>query len=120
MTNDSDTGVAEQDAGAALGLSPELKAASLIATVKPYSRIDEKQIIQEVKRQIAAVRSGDVSRSEGLLVGQAEVLDVLFYSLLSQSLRAEDREASAALLSMALQAQEGCRSAIEGLAAIKK
>jgi hypothetical protein len=101
------------------GLSPELKAASIIGGHKPYSALGDNRIIGEITRQIESVRNGDMSRAEGILVAQAEALDVIFYSLLGNAERASDQDSKASFISMAVKAQEGCLSALEGLARIK-
>ncbi|WP_226506457.1 hypothetical protein [Pseudomonas sp. MWU16-30317] len=103
---------------AADGLSPELKAAALIAAVKPYSALGEVPIIEEIRRQIEAARGGDMSRGHAMLVAQAETLDVLFYSLASKARAANDYQTMAELLCVVVKAVEGCRSALEGIAAI--
>lgn len=104
---------------AADGLSPELKAAALIAAVKPYSALGEAPIIEEIRRQIEAVRGGDMSRAQTMLVAQAETLDVLFYSLVSKAQAANDYQVMAEALGLAVKAVEGCRLALEGLAIIR-
>lgn len=111
------SGAAEQSF---TGLSPELKAASMICGIKPYSSAGEQTLIDEVKRQIDAVVAGDMSRPEAMLAAQAESLDALFYNLLSRAQRSTDAEAVTTLVGAAVKAQEGCRSAIEGLATVKR
>ncbi|WP_282365626.1 hypothetical protein [Pseudomonas sp. PS02290] len=101
-------------------LSPELKAAVLISTIKPYSMLGEQAVIEDVKHQIGLVLAGDLSRPQAMLAGHAEALDALFYSLLSQAQRATEPESLAALIGSAVKAQEGCRSAVEGLATLKR
>lgn len=101
-------------------LSPELKAAVLISTIKPYSLLGEQAVIEDVKHQIGLVLAGDLTRPEAMLAGHAEALDALFYSLLSQAQRATEPELLAALIGSAVKAQEGCRSAVEGLATFKR
>lgn len=101
-------------------LSPELKAAVLISTIKPYSLLGEQAVIADVKHQIGLVLAGDLTRPEAMLAGHAEALDALFYSLLSQAQRATEPESLAALIGSAVKAQEGCRSAVEGLATFKR
>lgn len=101
-------------------LSPEIKAAVFISVIKPYSLFGEQEIIEDVKRQISLVLAGDLSRPQAMLAGHAEALDALFYNLLSQAQREKDPEAATALVGAAVKAQEGCRSAIEGLATFKR
>lgn len=101
-------------------LSPELKAAVLISTIKPYSLLGEQAVIEDVRHQIGLVLAGDLTRPEAMLAGHAEALDALFYSLLSQAQRATEPESLAALIRSAVKVQEGCRSAVEGLATFKR
>jgi hypothetical protein len=104
---------------AADGLSPVLKAAALIAAVKPYSALGEAPIIEEICRQIEAARGGDMSRVQAMLVAQAETLDVLFYSLASKARAANDYQTMAEVLGVAVKATEGCRLALEGLVVLR-
>ncbi|HEX8542678.1 MAG TPA: hypothetical protein VF671_13335 [Pseudomonas sp.] len=101
-------------------LSPALKAAVFISVIKPYSLLGEQEIIEDIKHQISLVLAGDLARPEAMLAGHAEALDALFYNMLSQAQRAKDPEAAATLIGSAVKAQEGCRSAVEGLATFKR
>lgn len=104
----------------AVGLSPEMKAASFICGIKPYASFSEQVVIDEVTQQIGRVRDGDLDRPAAMLAGHAEALDALFYNLLSQAQQAKDFDAIVALTAAAGKAQEGCRSAVEGLATFKR
>lgn len=97
------------------GMSPAYKAGSLIAGVRPYTAQGAHQIIDEIKRQIEAVQSGDMSRGKAMLVAQAEALDVLFYSYLSKAGTSRNVEAVAIWLGLAVKASQACREALEGL-----
>jgi hypothetical protein len=101
-------------------LSPEFKAGVFISVIKPYSLLGEQAVIEDVKHQIGLVLAGDLTRPEAMLAGQAEALDALFYSLLSQAHRSKDPHELAALVGAAVEAQAGCRSAVEGLATFKR
>lgn len=114
----SDTTAEPSETKIQIGMDPAYKAGSLIAGVRPFTAQGAHQVIDEIKRQIEAVRSGDLSRGEAMLVAQAEALDVLFYSYLSQTQKSEDIEITAASLALAVEAMNGCRSALEGLSAI--
>lgn len=89
-----------------IGMDPAYKAGSLIAGVRPYNAQGAHQIIDEIKRQIEAVQSGDMSRGKAMLVAQAEALDVLFYSYLSKAGAAKEIETIAASLALAAKAAE--------------
>jgi hypothetical protein len=101
-------------------LSPEFKAAVFISVIKPYSLRGEQEIIEDIKRQISLVLDGDLARPQAMLAGHAESLDAMFYKLLSQAQREKDPDTVIALMAAAMKAQEGCRSAIEGLATFKR
>lgn len=102
-----------------IGMDPAYKAGSLIAGIKPFSTQGAHQIIDEIKRQIEAVRSGDLSRGEAMLVAQAEALDVLFYSYLSQARSAKESDAITATLTLAAKAAETCQKALVALHCLK-
>lgn len=101
-------------------MAPEYRAASIIAGMRPYNSLGDHQIIDEIRRQIDAVRGGDLSRGEAMLVAQAEALDVAFYSYLSKSKKARDDVTASILLDLAVKAAHGCRIALEGLATIAR
>jgi hypothetical protein len=101
-------------------LTPELKAAIFISIIKPYSLLGEQAIISDVKQQIGRVLAGDLDRPAAMLAGHAEALDALFYNLLSQAQQAKDLDAIVALTAAAVKAQEGCRSAVVGLATFRR
>lgn len=103
-----------------IGMDPAYKAGSLIAGIKPFSTQGAYQIIDEIKRQTEAARSGDLGRGQAILVAQAEALDVLFYSYLSKSTGANNDRDAAAFLGVALRAAQGCRIALEGVEAIAR
>jgi hypothetical protein len=112
----SDATAEPSDKQIQIGMDPAYKAGSLIAGMRPFTAQGAHQIIDEIKRQIKAVRSGDMSRGQAMLVAQAEALDVLFYSYLSQARLAKDAETAAIYLAQAVKAAEGCRIAWEGVA----
>lgn len=116
----SDTTAEPSNTKTQIGMDPAYKAGSLIAGIKPFSTQGAHQVIDEIKRQIEAVRSGDLGRGQAMLVAQAEALDVLFYSYLSRAQGANDTEGIAASLALAVKAMEGCRIAIEGLISCRK
>ncbi|MGH8419961.1 MAG: hypothetical protein ACRER8_22210 [Pseudomonas sp.] len=97
-----------------------MKAGTFISVIKPYTDRSGQEIIEDVKHQIGLVLGGDLTRPQAMLAGHAEALDALFYNLLSQAQRSKDPEVVGAFLSAAVKAQEGCRSAAEGLATIKQ
>jgi hypothetical protein len=103
-----------------LGLTPEMKAASFICGIKPYSSLGENAVIDEVRQQIAAVADGDMTRPAAMMAAHAETLDALFYSLVAKAQREADPEVSLTILSAALRAHEGCRSAVESLSGIQR
>lgn len=115
----SDTTAETSKTKTQIGMDPAYKAGSLISGIKPFSTQGAHHIIDEIKRQIEAVRSGDLSRSQAMLVAQAETLDTLFYSLTSKAAAAEDYTSAAATLKLAFATSEGCRSAIEGLVIVE-
>lgn len=100
------------------GMDPSYKAGALIAGMRPFTAQSAHQIIDEIKRQIEAVRSGDLSRGKAMLVAQAEALDVLFYNFLNKAQKAEkaqDTEAAIAWLALAVKAVEGASIVVSRL-----
>lgn len=85
----SDTTAQPSDKQTQIGMDPAYKAGVLIAGMRPYNTQGAHHIVDEIKRQIEAVRSGDLSRGKAMLVAQAEALDVLFYNFLNKAQKAE-------------------------------
>jgi hypothetical protein len=116
----SDTTAEPSETQIQIGMDPAYKAGSLIAGIKPFSTQGAHQIIDEIKRQIETVRSGDLSRGEAMLVAQAEALDVLFYSYLSQARISKDVDTVASWISLAVKTTQGCHTALTGVSRLKK
>lgn len=89
-------------------MAPEYRAASIIAGMRPYNSLGDHQIIDEIRRQIDAVRGGDLSRGEAMLVAQAEALDALFYTNLSKAQMSKNSVSADSSLAIAVKALDGC------------
>ena len=114
----SDTTAQLSDKQTQIGMDPAYKAGSLIAGMRPCNTQGAHHIVDEIKRQIEAVRSGDLSRGKAMLVAQAEALDVLFYNFLNKAQKAEkaqDTEAAIAWLALAVKAVEGASIVVSRL-----
>ena len=65
-------------------LTPENLSASVLMGCKTFADADISDIAAELKRQTAAINSGDMTRAENMLVAQAHTLDGLFANLLGR------------------------------------
>src|SRR6476469_1140289 len=77
--------VSESEAAlVSMAIAPSVKAA---ATIKDYTKnfgdVSLPGLVLELARQVDAVTSGDLARTEGILVVQAYTLDAMFNNLAS-------------------------------------
>ncbi|WP_174769702.1 hypothetical protein [Paraburkholderia bonniea] len=74
---------------------------------------------EELTRHADAVKAGDLSAVEAMLMTQANTLDMVFNQLARKSAHCEYLNQMEANLRLALKAQAQCRSTLEALAEIK-
>lgn len=103
---------------AAVGLNPVLRARHTLNDLTGRS-CDPWALATELKEQLKAVNSGDLSNAEAMLFTQAHILDQLFNNLIGNAVNPESAIHMEACLKLAFKAQGQCRATLETLSAIK-
>ena len=81
--------------------------------------VDAGAMADDTRARVAAVHSGDMRPIEAALLGQAEVLGVMFTSLQNRARKAADIERFRILLTLALKAQAQSRATYETVAEVR-
>lgn len=121
--NPSDTAAMEELSRTTMARAmtqPEVRSASIIQRFD--DNLDINHLAKELRDQSAAVRKGDMSRAESMLISQAHTLDALFGNLARRAqgnIEGGYLGATETYLRLALRAQNQCRSTLETLSAIK-
>ncbi|MBX9764775.1 MAG: hypothetical protein K2Y24_17465 [Pseudomonadaceae bacterium] len=100
-------------------LTSENLSASVLMGCKTFADADISDIAAELKRQTAAINSGDMTRAENMLVAQAHTLDGLFANLLGRGLMTAQPDKFEMLLRLALKAQNQSRATLQTLNELK-
>lgn len=103
---------------ARIALTPECLSAAVLVTCKHFDE-PVTEVVEELKRQTAAMNSGDMTRAENMLLAQAHTLDGLFAKLAGQALVANHLDRVDKLLRLALKAQSQSRATLQTLAELK-
>jgi hypothetical protein len=77
------------------------------------------ELRDEIEKQIEAVRSGDMSGLESILVGETVTLDQIFHSLCRRSGRSGHPEKITMMLQAALKTQAAIRATVQTLVLLK-
>lgn len=108
---------------ARLATSPELAAYRAINGAESKSgigeHVDVPTLLDELRKQAAAVNRGDLKRAEAMLMNQATALQSLFSRLAERGMSCEHAPGFETNMRIALRAQSQCRATLETLAAIK-
>lgn len=104
---------------ARLVLAPESLSAGVLMCCKNFDGASITEVAQELKRQTAAVNSGDMTRAENMLMAQAHTLDGLFANLASRALTAKHLDTLEVFMRLALKAQNQSRATLQTLAELK-
>lgn len=98
---------------------PDMSAAFLVALFNKDHQPDFTSLVEELAAQCIAVKSGDLSRIEAMLLSQAHALQAIFTNCAWRMSNAEylSQQQSHGLL--ALKAQNQCRATLATLAEIK-
>ena len=100
--------------------SPEFRAVNIMEkTTCMAAHFDAPDMVSELRTQIDAVKRGDMSRLEAMLITQAIALEDLFVNLTRQGMMQERLSGMETSLRLALKAQSQCRATLETLAAVK-
>jgi len=100
---------------------PEVRAASVIQ-LYDGEQLDVNSLIDELRERSQAIQSGDMGRSEAMLLAQAHTLDALFCGLARKSHSNSSAgyfDAAKSYLQLALRAQAQAVRTIEALAELK-
>ncbi|SEJ34018.1 hypothetical protein SAMN05216201_107105 [Pseudomonas linyingensis] len=100
-------------------LVPENLSAAVITSSNMLGKAPITEVARELKRQTAAINSGDMTRAENMLVAQAHTLDVLFGQLASRGMAAKHLDTMDGLLRLALKAQNQSRATLQTLVELK-
>jgi hypothetical protein len=103
---------------ARIALTPECLSAAVLVTCKHFDE-PVTEVVEELKRQTAAMNSGDMTRAENMLLAQAHTLDGLFAKLAGQALVANHLDRVDKLLRLALKAQSQSRATLQTLSELK-
>jgi hypothetical protein len=106
-------------------LDPAVTASGSLARInRHWPQVDINAFVAELQEQAGAASTGDLSRSEGMLVSQAATLDAVFHQMLGWALNHSGGENANSghfemCMRLALKAQSQSRATIETLAAVK-
>ena len=100
--------------------SPEFRAVNIMEkTTCMAAQFDVPDMLSELRTQIDAVKRGDMSQLEAMLITQAIALEDLFVNLTRQGMMQERLSGMEISLRLALKAQNQCRATLETLSAVK-
>lgn len=97
---------------------PEIGAAAVIEAWSPDTH-DVNVLATELAAQVKAVNQGDMQRTEGILISQAQALDAIFVNLMRRSMNQQSLIQWEAYMRMGMKAQSQCRATLQALAEIK-
>lgn len=99
--------------------TPECLSASVLTICQNIDQSQINEMVGELSRQSAAVRSGDMTRAESMLLAQAHTLDGLFAKLASQALTTNNLDVMERYMRLALKSQSQARATLQTLAEVK-
>lgn len=108
-----------QQAMARVSLTPECLSAAVMVDCGAMGNTPVTEVVEELRRQTAAINGGDMTRAENMLLAQAHTLDVLFAQLASRAMRAQHLDGLEAYMRLALKAQNQSRATLQTLAELK-
>ena len=101
-------------------LRPTVQAApTLMDYNKAFGEISVNALVEDLGKQCEMASSGDLARTEALLVAQAHTLDAIFHKLARKASNCEYLNQLEMHLRLALKAQSQCRATLETLAEIR-
>ena len=112
-------GETPSQAMARVALTPECLSAVVLVDSQVMGDVDVTEVVDELRRQTAALNSGDLTRAEDMLLAQAHTLDGLFAQLASRALRSQQRDGLESYMRLALKAQNQARATLQTLAELK-
>jgi|NGEPerStandDraft_6_1074524.scaffolds.fasta_scaffold31451_2 hypothetical protein len=101
-------------------LRPSVQGAATISRWKPVSGdVDIGKLMMQLQEQARLANSGNLARSEAMLIIQAHTLDAIFNNLARRASAAEYLPQFEAYLRLGLKAQSQCRATLETLSEMK-
>lgn len=97
---------------------PEISAAAIMEKWSPDT-YDVNVLAEELAVQVKAVNHGDMQRTEGILISQAQALDAIFVNLMRRSVNQTNAAHWEMYMRMGMKAQSQCRATLQVLAEIK-
>ena len=97
---------------------PEIGAAAVIEAWSPDTH-DVNVLATELAFQVKAVNQGDMQRTEGILISQAQALDAIFVNLMRRSQNQTNATLWEMYMRMGMKAQSQCRATLQALAEMK-
>ena len=97
---------------------PEIGAAAVIEAWSPDTH-DVNVLALELAAQVKAVNQGDMLRTEGILISQAQALDAIFVNLMRRSMNQTNAAHWEMYMRMGMKAQSQCRATLQALAEMK-
>lgn len=97
---------------------PEIGAAAVMEAWSPDTH-DVNVLAAELAFQVKAVNQGDMQRTEGILISQAQALDAIFVNLMRRSMNQTNAAHWEMYMRMGMKAQSQCRATLQALAEIK-
>ena len=97
---------------------PEIGAAAIMEKWQSDT-YDVNVLADELAAQVKAVNQGDMQRTEGMLISQAQALDAIFVNLMRRSVNQTNAAHWEMYMRMGMKAQSQCRATLQVLAEIK-
>ena len=97
---------------------PEIGAAAIMEKWQPDT-YDVNVLAEELAAQVKAVNQGDMQRTEGILISQAQALDAIFVNLMRRSVNQTNAAHWEMYMRMGMKAQSQCRATLQALAEMK-
>ena len=97
---------------------PEIGAAAIIEAWSPDTH-DVNVLAAELAGQVEAVNRGELQRTEGILISQAQALNAIFVNLMRRSMNQQSMVQWETYMRMGMKAQSQCRATLQVLAEMK-
>ena len=105
---------------AQMAVRPSVNAAAvMMECAQPLGEQDVVALMETLTDGMETLATGDLSRCEAMLYGQAHALQTIFMNFSRRALKQEYQKNLESFLRMALKAQNQCRMTLETLATIK-
>lgn len=99
--------------------TPECLSASVLTICHKIDHSQIKEMVSELSRQTTAIRHGDMTRAEEMLLAQAHTLDGLFAKLAGEALTTNNLDVMEQYMRLALKSQNQARATLQTLAEVK-